>query len=225
MYYVCITVRTHESHPEHDRIDLAYVGCWLDRESETESVEAAKSMILEEPWVIEEVESVSEVTAEDYADDPENLAYFEQAVEDGNVLVFNVCPKFTTYFLQFAIVQENRDETSGESKGKEITADATVWISNEAVVSDDPAPDEIDMMDPEFWTEPRVAHALEIATAVIENEGWKISDTVKHWPFSYRHLEEQPDLAEFVDGAEEDGVSLVIWDRDGELSPDDISES
>lgn len=225
MYYVCITVRTHHSHLEHARIDQAYVGCWMDRESETEAIDDAKEMILEEPWVIEEVESVSQVTAEDYVDDPDNLAYFEQAVEDSNVLVFNVCPRFTTYFVQFVIVQAKLDETTGAPTGEDINADATVWISNETVVSEEPSPDEIDMMDPEFWSEERVARALEIATAVVENEGWTINDTVKHWPFSYRHLEKQPDLAEFVDGAEEDGVSLVIWDKDGELSSDDVTEN
>ena len=73
------------------------------------------------------------------------------------------------------------------------------------------------MMDEEFWSEARVARALEIAKSVVENEGWTIIETVKHWPFSYRHLEKQPDFSEYVDGAEEDGVSLVIWDKDGEV--------
>ena len=224
MYYVCITVRTHHSHLEHARIDQAYVGCWMERETEEEAVEDAKAMILEEPWVIEEVDSVSEVTAEDYGDDPENLAYFDQALEDKNVLVFNVCPRFTTYFVQFDIAQDKLDEVTGESTGVLLNADATVWVSNETVVSEEPSPEEVDMMDEEFWTEARVARALEIAISVVENEGWTVNDTVKHWPFSYRHLDKQPDLGEYVDGAEEDGVSLVIWDKDGELDADGIDD-
>lgn len=224
MYYVCITVRTHHSHLEHARIDQAFVGCWMDRETEEQAVDDAKMMILEEPWVIEEVDSVSEVTADDYVDDPEDLAHYEQALEDKNVLVFNVCPRFTTYFVQFDIAQDKLNETTGEPTGEALNADATVWVSNETVVSDEPSPDEIDMMSEEFWSEDRIAHALEIATAVVENEGWTVNDTVKHWPFSYRHLDKQPDLAEFVDGAEEDGVSLVIWDKDGELETDEFDD-
>ncbi len=184
----------------------------MDRETEEQAVEDAKTMILEEPWVIEEVESVGEVTADDYQDDEENLGYYEQALVDKNVLVFNVCPRFPTYFIQYDIVQPEVNE-SGEPTGKELNADATLWVSNEAVVQDEDAPDEVDMMDEEFWSESRVFRALEIAQAVVENEGWKVNDTVKHWPFSYRHLEKQPDLTEYVDGAEEDGVSLVIWDK------------
>lgn len=187
----------------------------MERDTEEEAIEDAKTMILEEPWVIEEVESVSVVTAEEYDDDPENLAYYEQALVDKNVLVFNVCPRFPTYFVQFDIVQDEVGE-SGEPTGNELNADATLWVSNETVVSEEESPEEIDMMDEEFWSEARVARALEIAKAVVENEGWKVNDTVKHWPFSYRHLDKQPDLTEYVDGAEEDGVSLVIWDKNGE---------
>jgi hypothetical protein len=224
MYYVCITVRTDDTHVEHARIDQAFVGCWMDRENEEEAVEDAKTMIIEEPWVIEEVESVSQVTADDYVDDPENLGYYEQALEDKNVLVFNVCPRFTTYFVQFDIVQDKLDETTGQPTSEGFHADATVWVSNETVVSEEPSPEEIDMMAEDFWSEQRVARALEIAIAVVENEGWKVTETVKHWPFSYRHLDRQPDLADYVDGAEEDGVSLVIWDKDGELEADEKDE-
>ncbi len=224
MYYVCITVRTHHSHPEHARIDQAYVGCWMDRETEEEAVEEAKTMILEEPWVIEEIESVSEVTAADYTDDPESLAYYEQALEDKNVLVFNVCPRFTTYFVQLDIVQDKLNETTGKPTGDRLNADATVWVSNETVVSEEPSPEDIDMMAADFWSDDRVAKALEIAIAVVENEGWVVNETVKHWPFSYRHLDKQPDLAEYVDGAEEDGVSLVIWDKDGELGGEEFDD-
>ena len=195
----------------------------MDRESEEEAIEDAKSLITEEPWVIEEVDSVSEVTAADYIDDPDNLAYYEQALEDKNVLVFNVCPRFTTYFVQLDIVQDKLNEITGESTGESINADATIWVSNETVISDEPSPEQVDMMSEEFWSEHRIARALEIAKAVVENEGWTVSDTVKHWPFSYRHLDKQPDLTEYVDGAEEDGVSLVIWDKDGQLEADEDS--
>ncbi len=215
MYYVCIVVCTHHSHPEHASVDQAYVGCWMERDTEEEAVEDAKAMILEEPWVIEEVESVGEVTAEEYDDDPENLTYYEQALVDKNVLVFNICPRFPTYFIQFDIVQDEVDET-GKPTGEGLNADATLWVSNETVVSEEESPEEIDMLDEEFWSEARVARALEIAKVVVENEGWTVNETVKHWPFSYRHLEKQPDLTEYVDGAEEDGVSLVIWDKNGE---------
>jgi len=198
----------------------------MERETEEEAVEAAKAMILEEPWVIEEVESVGLVTVDDYQDDPENLEYYEQALVDKNVLVFNVCPRFPTYFVQFDIVQDEVDE-AGKPTGVGLNADATVWVSNETVVGEEESPEDIDMMDEEFWSEERVARALEIAKAVVENEGWKVNETVKHWPFSYRHLEKQPDLSEYVDGAEEDGVSLVIWDKDAgeELSEDDAEEN
>lgn len=219
MFYICITACTHSTHKEHGRIDQAFIGCWIDRETEEAAIEDATAFILEEPWIIEGVESVAEVTAEDYQDDPENLEYYEQALVDKNVVVFNVCPRFTTYFVQYDIAQDEVDET-GESTGKQLNADATVWISNETVISDEPSPEEIDMMSEDFWSDERTAKALKFAEAIVENEGWKVIDTIKHWPFSYRHLEKQPDLSEYVDGAEEEGASLVIWDKSDVVEED-----
>ena len=76
------------------------------------------------------------------------------------------------------------------------------------------------MMSEDFWSDERAAKALKIAEAIVENEGWKVNETIKHWPFSYRHLEKQPDLSEYVDGAEEEGASLVIWDK-SDVTEDD----
>ena len=156
MYYVCITACTQPSHEEHARIDQAFIGCWIDQENEDDAVEAAKAMILEDPWVIEKVESADLVTADDYEDDPENLAYYEQALVDKNVIVFNVCPRYTTYFVQYDVAQDEVDD-AGQETGEKLNADATLWISNETVVSDEPSPEDIDMMSEGFWSEARIA--------------------------------------------------------------------
>lgn len=212
MYYLCITVRTDESHPDHDSVDQAYVSCWMDRETEEQAIEDAKNFITQDPWIVEHVDSIDQVSADDFEDDPDGLKHFEQAKVDKNVLVFHVCPKHTTYFVQFDVSQPEVDE-SGNPTGQTAHADATVWVAIEPVIRHEDDPDEVDVMDPDFWSETRIEVVMEIAQSVVDKEGWHVEETVKHWPFSYRHLDEQPDLAEYVDNAEEVGVSLVIWDR------------
>ncbi len=212
MYYIGLNIRTHHSHEEHASIDQAYVECWINEEEEAAAVEVAKTIVQEEPWEIEEVSHVTLVTVADYTDDPERMALYKQATVDGNVVNFIVCPRFPLYFVQFDVSQPEIGEDEQPTE-KQVDADATLWVSNETVVADEPSPDDIDMLVEDFWTELRVERALHIAQSVVENEGWTINDTVKHWPFTYRILEKQPDLAEYVEGAETDGVSLVIWDK------------
>ena len=210
MFYVCVHVKTTQDHPEHAGVHEAYAGCWIQADNEDEALEIAQQRILDEPWSIVTVESVDEVDADDYDDDPERLEFYEQALEDGVVIVFHLCPRYSTYFVQFNVEREEDDD---EEDSVSISADATVWVSIEQVLHEDPDSQDVDYMAPDFWNPNRVSTAIELAQAVVANEGWTITETIKHFPYENNQLESQPDLAEFVESAEETGVSLVIWDR------------
>lgn len=212
MYYLCIVVRTDESHPEHATIDQAYVDCWVERDTEAEAVEAATNLITAEPWIIERVEGAEIVTAANYVDDPEARQYYEQAVKDKEVLMFHTAPRCSTYFLQYDVKRDTPDERGLTS------AEATIWISNDCVIENEPKPDQIDVFDPEFWSK-RADTVQEIAKGILAEEGWEIAGVIQHFPFENRAVEQQPDLAEFVDNAEDNGMSLVIWDGKDDADP------
>jgi hypothetical protein len=69
-----------------------FVNCWIDRPTMGEAEAVAIAMIGEYGWRVVACEEVEEVDREYYADNPEGLRYFEQAVIDSEVLVFHVYP-------------------------------------------------------------------------------------------------------------------------------------
>lgn len=216
MYYICIVACTDESHPEYDQIDQAYVGCWMVRDTEEQAIADAKEMITEEPWIIERVESAKIVTEDDFKDDPDGLGFYQQALLDKNIFAFNVFPRFPTYFVQFAATQTELDEQR-QPTGNENSVDATLWVSMGCIADFEENPDDIDFMAADFWSTERANKAIEVAQTVAENEGLTVTDTVKHWPFSFRQIEDQPELEEYLNSAEEDGVCLVIWDHSKQI--------
>ena len=210
MFYICVRVRTTEANPDFPGVDEAYAGCWINTDDQETAVDTATARILEDAWTIEEVESAEPVTLNDYEDDAEYLKYYEQALTDHAVLVFHMCPRYTTYFVQFDV---QRDEKSDDDETITLSADATVWVSVSELLNHESPSEDVDFLAPDFWSDKRANMAVEIAQAVIVNEGWTVSETIKHFPYENRQLDKQPEMKEFVDSAEETGVSLVIWDR------------
>ncbi len=217
VFYLCYVVKTAEDHPHFAQVDQSYVGCWIQSESEEEAKKIAEELILEDQWEIERLESCDLVTPDDYTDDEDNLKFYEQALEYGQSIIVNECPRYPVYFVQFA-VEPNEEATAEGVKsdtrinpvdGHEIKhADATVWVLNETV-----ADEGADFFAEDFWEGEREQAALQIAEQIVTEEGWKITETIKHWPFSYRHCEQDESLWEFYEAAENDGLCLVIWDQ------------
>ncbi len=75
----------------------AYTGaravCWINVKSKKEARQKAEALIAETEWVIEILEDEHPVSREGYTESSEGLQYFEQALTDGEVIVFYTWPK------------------------------------------------------------------------------------------------------------------------------------
>jgi hypothetical protein len=90
-------VITYRARPRPDSAEYAesggaYVNAFIDAFSEADAHTAAQASIADAGWIVEELDEVSFVDRTDYADDDPDLEYFEQALIDGEVLVFHTWP-------------------------------------------------------------------------------------------------------------------------------------
>lgn len=70
----------------------AYVDCWIQSNERSEAEERARGLIRDYGWSVEALESGATVTGQDYQDDEENREFYEQALVEQEVLVFNTWP-------------------------------------------------------------------------------------------------------------------------------------
>ena len=70
----------------------AYVNVYLEEHSEGSARAAAQREIEDAGWICKAIEKVAYVTREDFADDPDGAANFDQALIDGATLVFHTFP-------------------------------------------------------------------------------------------------------------------------------------
>jgi hypothetical protein len=71
----------------------AYVACWIQNSSRDLAEERAAELIREYGWSVESLEEGAVVASEDYALDDEDREFYEQALVEGEVLVFNTWPR------------------------------------------------------------------------------------------------------------------------------------
>lgn len=70
----------------------AYVDCWIQGTDGSEAEARARGLIQDYGWSVEALESQTTVTSQDYQDDEENREFYEQALVEQEVLVFNTWP-------------------------------------------------------------------------------------------------------------------------------------
>ena len=92
IYLITIRVRPDQGSPEHTDSGGAYVNAFVDRSSQTEAIETAERGLEEAGWLVDEIGEISLVARADYSGDDENLQYFDQALVDGEVLIFHTWP-------------------------------------------------------------------------------------------------------------------------------------
>ena len=101
MQYLCIRASIVESNelPEwlfgDNKIsEEVYVGCWIKDQTEKNAEYIAKGQIEEYSIIAEAIEVQHPITEKYYEDNDEydHLQYYEQALIDGEVLVFNTSP-------------------------------------------------------------------------------------------------------------------------------------
>lgn len=86
-----LAVPTSEAKEFHEA-GGAYVSCWIRSEARDEAEQRAKELIEEYGWSVEALQEGAVVTSADYAGDDEDREFYEQALVEGEVLVFNTWP-------------------------------------------------------------------------------------------------------------------------------------
>ncbi len=192
MYVLTVVAVTTEQHADHGRIGGAYVACWIDRDTEEQAVTVAHDMIVADNWDVLRTEEISIVTDADYDGDDEYRQYYEQALIDKAVLVFNVYPRFPVYYVTFEITPTSNQNSANLARA---------WIANEAV------DDEYDPMEPDFWSGDRLTKAVSLAADAIAGNGYDVIRIIDQGPCS---CDDSSDDCQFFDDAEEDGLCLVF---------------
>lgn len=71
----------------------AYVSCWIQNQDREGAEKRATELIEEYGWSVEALQDGSVVTSADYAGDDDDREFYEQALVEGEVLVFNTWPR------------------------------------------------------------------------------------------------------------------------------------
>jgi hypothetical protein len=93
--FTFLAVPTPDAKEFHDA-GGAYVNCWIlgdDRGDRHAAEERATQLIEEYGWAVEALEEGAIVSGEDYPPDDEDRVFYEQALIEREVLVFNTWPR------------------------------------------------------------------------------------------------------------------------------------
>lgn len=88
----------------------AYVNCWIQNKDRQEAEQRASDLIHEYGWSVEALEEGATVTSAAYSQDDDDRQFYEQALVEGEVLVFNTWPRDK---------EEDEDEDEEEAEASE----------------------------------------------------------------------------------------------------------
>lgn len=71
----------------------AYVNCWIQETDRHRAEKRATDLIHEYGWSVDALEEGAIVTGDAYDEDDEDREFYEQALVEGEVLVFNTWPR------------------------------------------------------------------------------------------------------------------------------------
>jgi len=92
MYFFTFRASPTSEAKEFQKAGGAYVNCWIDNASREEAEERASDLIFDYGWSVDSLEAEAVVTAEDYDEGDEDREFYQQALVDGEVLVFTTWP-------------------------------------------------------------------------------------------------------------------------------------
>ena len=92
MYLLTFLALPTSDAKEFDEAGGAYVSCWIQSGDRYTAEQRARDLIQEYGWSVESLEEGAIVTSADYDRDDEDREYYEQALVEGEVLVFNTWP-------------------------------------------------------------------------------------------------------------------------------------
>ena len=91
MYFVMLLAHPKPS-DAYGQIDGAYAACFVDAGSAAEAERQVRQALDAGGWDTEAVEELRVVTREQYAEDPDTLAKFDQALADGLMMTLHTWP-------------------------------------------------------------------------------------------------------------------------------------
>ena len=91
-FFTFLATPTPDAKEFHDS-GGAYVNCWIQSGDRYQAEGRASDLIKEYGWSVDALEEGAIVTSEAYDDDDEDREFFEQALVEGEVLVFNTWPR------------------------------------------------------------------------------------------------------------------------------------
>ena len=92
-FFTFLAVPTPDAKEFHDS-GGAYVNCWIRSDGDRHQAEKrASDLIHEYGWSVEALEEGAIVNGESYGEDEEDREFYEQALVEGEVLVFNTWPQ------------------------------------------------------------------------------------------------------------------------------------
>ena len=92
MYFFTFRASPTSEAKEFEKAGGAYVNCWIENGSREEAEERASDLIFDYGWSVDGLEAEAVVTAEDYDEGDEDREFYQQALVDGEVLVFTTWP-------------------------------------------------------------------------------------------------------------------------------------
>jgi hypothetical protein len=90
-FFTFLAVPTPEAQ-EYQDAGGAYVNCWIQGDRREDAERRAADLIDEYGWSVEALEEGATVTSANYGPDDEDREFYEQALVEGEVLVFNTWP-------------------------------------------------------------------------------------------------------------------------------------
>ncbi len=91
-FFTFLAVPTPDAKEFHESAG-AYVNCWIRDDDRQSAEQRAKDGIQEYGWSVEALEGEAVVTSAHYDADDEDREFYEQALMEGEVLVFTTWPQ------------------------------------------------------------------------------------------------------------------------------------
>lgn len=170
----------------------ALICCWVERPTLAEA-EAFVLQELDGEWDVVEREVGEPVTADAYDPEDDHLAYYHQALTDGEVIVVYTAPRHPVYWVTATVEQE----------GEPNKSEAHYMISAESIAREGE-----DVFAPDFWSGKMVELAEQAAKEFIGEAGYQVVAMTASRPCGRRDVPE--DMQDFYDEAEESGSCLVF---------------
>jgi len=92
MQLLSFTTKQKKGYPHKEKLGGAFITCWIKNQTEKNAYYIAKGTIEETGYEIKSFELQEKVTKNLYKNDPENLKFYDQALIDNEVFVFDTYP-------------------------------------------------------------------------------------------------------------------------------------